>query len=467
MRKLLIGALVLAAVPVALADDRGGAATDPKIAFDRFKLPNGLEVILSPDPSVPLVAVNVWYHVGSGNEVTGRTGFAHLFEHMMFQGTQHTGDDQHFKILRKIGSEQINGTTNADRTNYFEVVPGNQLETALWLESERMGYLLDNLTKASLDNQIDVVRNERLQNYDNRPYGKAGFAESEALYPEGHPYRHLTIGKHEDLVKASVDDVKSFFKTWYVPSNATIAIVGDFDPAVTKQLVTKWFGGFPTSPQPHVVPVAAPVVAAAEVTVHDDFAKLRQLRFAWHSPARYAPGDAELDIAANALDAEGPGRLYQALVYDRQLAQSVRAGQDGSSFSGIFGITVDLKPDADLAEIKKIVLDTVAQITRDALTPKELARVVAGREARAIYQLETPFGRSQTLQQYDHYVGDPDKITWDLDRFRHATPDAIRATIAKYLSPDHVITVITIPEGHPHEDNGNGPPRHHRGGGKP
>ncbi len=454
--RLVLCAALLATAPIALADDRG----DPKIAFDRFKLPNGLEVILSPDPSVPLVAVNVWYHVGSGFEVTGRTGFAHLFEHMMFQGTPHTGEDAHFRVLRKIGSEQINGTTNTDRTNYFEVVPSNQLETALWLESERMGYLLENLTKPSLDNQIQVVRNERRQSYDNRAYGKALFAEYEALYPEGHPYRHLTIGKHEDIEQASLADVKGFFKTWYVPANATIALVGDFDPAVVKPLIAKWFAGFPTSTKPKVVPITAPVVASAEVTVHDDFAKLRQIIFAWHSPARYAPGDAELDIVGNALDAEGPGRLYKALIYDRPLAQSVRGGQDGNSFSGVFEITVTLRPEADLQEVKKIVLDTVAQITHDNLAPNELARVVASREARAIYQLESPFGRSQVLQQYNHYLGDPDRITWDLDRFRKATPEAIRATVAKYLTPDHVITVITIPEAHEGE-------HHHRKGGAP
>src|SRR6185312_6585768 len=213
-----------------------------------------------PDQSVPLVAVNVWYHVGSGDEVPGRSGFAHLFEHMMFQGSKNTGADAHFKILRQIGASNVNGTTNTDRTNYFEVVPSNQLETALWLESDRMGHLLDVLDKKELENQIDVVRNERRQSYDNRPYTRALFALYAALFPEGHPYRYLTIGKHEDLVAASVDDVKNFFRTWYVPANATLTITGDFELADAKKDVEKWFGSFPVSQKPAVVKIPTPVV---------------------------------------------------------------------------------------------------------------------------------------------------------------------------------------------------------------
>jgi zinc protease len=233
-RPLLLAAA--AAALCALPAPVPAAPGDPKLAFERYTLPNGLEVILSPDRRVPIVAVNLWYHVGSGHEVYGRSGFAHLFEHMEFQGSKNVGSDRHFEVLRKIGGESVNGTTNPDRTNYFEVVPSNQLEAALWLESDRMGYLLDpsTFTKQSLDNQIDVVRNERRQRYDNVPYGKALFAQYTALYPEGHPYRYLTIGKHEDLTAASIDDVKGFFRTWYVPANATLTLVGDFDaPAAT------------------------------------------------------------------------------------------------------------------------------------------------------------------------------------------------------------------------------------------
>jgi len=445
--RALIGAAVIAVgalTPPVLA---AGAAEDPKIPFERYKLPNGLEIILAPDPSVPLVAVNVWYHVGSGDEVFGRSGFAHLFEHMMFQGSKNVGADKHFEILKKIGSEEINGTTNTDRTNYFEVVPSNQIEAALWLESDRMSHLLDILDEAQLKNQILVVRNERRQSYENRPYTKALFKLHETLYPEGHPYRYLTIGKAEDLDAATVDDVKSFFRTWYVPANATIAISGDFEPATAKKLVDKWFGTFPASQKPAVVAIPAPPVAAQEITITDDkLAKLPEITFAWDSPANFGDGDAELDFVANALAANGPGRLYKALVYDKQLAQNVRASQGGAQFSGTFEITVTLKSDAagKLDEVKKIVADEVARVRSEPLADREIMRVVAAEEARAIRGLETVFGRSQVLQQYNHFLGDPDKIAFDLDRYRKTTPEKIRAAAKRWLDPAHEITVITL-----------------------
>ena len=433
------------ASPANPAPNAASSNADPKIAFERYRLPNGLEVIIAPDPSVPIVAVNIWYHVGSGYEVPGRSGFAHLFEHMVFQGSKHVGDDKHFDILKKSGAESVNGTTSPDRTNYFEVVPSNQLETALWLESDRMGFLLEKLTKQSLDDQIEVVRNERRQNYDNRPYGKALFALYAALYPEGHPYRYLTIGRHEDLATASVDDVKAFFKTWYVPANATLTLVGDVEIPRAKELVQKWFGSFPKSDKPAVVSVPPPVIRSHEVTVEDEFAKLRQLIFAWHSPATFGAGDAELMIAANALMREGPGRLYKALVYDRQLAQSVTAFQDGNTFSGVFQITVTLRNEAQLAEVKEIVAAEVARLTRENLTEQEIGRFRASAEAGAIRGLESVLGRAQTLQRYNHYLGDPDRISWDLDRFRNTSAPAIRAVAAQYLVPDRMVTILTNP----------------------
>ncbi len=456
--KLLVAATLLAASAavadqVAMLRPNVPVVADPKIEFVKYTLPNGLEVILSSDKSVPLVAVNLWYHVGSGNENYGKSGFAHLFEHMLFQGSKHVGVDNHFDILKKIGADGVNGTTNPDRTNYFEIVPSNQLETALWLESDRMGYTLDppasvqdpaNHFKTSLDNQIDVVRNERRQRYDNVPYGKARFATYEGLYPEGHPYRYLTIGKHEDLTSASTEDVKNFFKTWYVPANATLALVGDFDIEEGKKLVEKWFGKFPKSVRPKAVSAPVPSIKSKEVSVDDEFAKLRQVQFHWHSPANYAEGDAELDIVANALTREGPGRLYKALVYSNK-AQSAFASQYGSGFSGIFSITVTLKSDSNLDEVKKIVMDEVTKLAQQPLDAKEISRVIVANESFAIRGLETPMGRAQVLQQYNHYLGDPDRITWDLDRYRNTNAEKIRATAAKYLRTDNVLTVITNP----------------------
>ena len=446
----------LISVAVALACAAAPAyADDPKIAFEKYKLANGLEVILAPDNRVPLVAVNVWYHVGSGNETPGKSGFAHLFEHMMFQGSKNVClafkanemCDKHFEVLRKIGSNEVNGTTNPDRTNYFETVPSNSLEVALWLESDRMAHLLPILDKTALDNQIDVVRNERRQNYDNVPYRKALFALYAAMYPEGHPYRYLTIGKHEDLTSASVDDVKNFFKTWYVPANATLTIVGDFDTAAAKQLVEKWFGPFPASQKPVSVKVPMPAQMPTTVTVEDSFAKLRQITYAWHTPGFYADGDAELDIAANALGADGRGRLYKTLVYDKQLAQSVSASQSSTGFSSLFTITVTLRSGADFEQANKIVMDEIARVAKENLSDKEIQRFVARTEANVIYGLESLNGRANDLQAYNHFLGDPDRITWDLDRYRKTTADKIRAAFAKFIVPNKAVMIITNPAG--------------------
>ena len=443
MRPFLATAALVAAI------SSPAFADDPKLEFEKYKLPNGLEVILSRDNTVPLVAVNVWYHVGSGDEVVGRSGFAHLFEHMMFQGCQNVGSDKHFEILRQIGASEVNGTTNPDRTNYYEVVPSNYLETALWLESDRMGHMLGLLDRKALDNQIDVVRNERRQNYDNRPYRKALFAIYAALYPEGHPYRYLTIGKHEDLTAASVDDVKNFFKTWYVPSNATVAIVGDIDIAATKKLVDKWFASFPSSTRPTEKKVPAPAAKPTTVAVEDSFAKQRQATFVWHSPANFADGDAELSIAADALAGEGYGRLYKQLVLGKQLATSVSASQDGSTFSGTFDITVTLRSEASMDDVKKIVMAEVAKLAAENLTDREIKRVVADAEASSIYRLQNLNARANALQGYNHYLGDPGKLTWDLDRYRNAKADKIRTTFAKYVVPGNVVTVITNPASAP------------------
>jgi predicted Zn-dependent peptidase len=269
------------------------------------------------------------------------------------------------------------------------------------------------------------------------------------LYPLGHPYRYLTIGKHEDLLAASVDDVKGFFKTWYVPANATIAIVGDIDLAATKKLVAKYFASFPTSTKPSVVAIPAPAITgsrAQTTTVEDPFAKQQRIQFAWHTPAAYKDGDAELEVLASALDIEGPGRLYKTLVYDKQLATAVSAGQDQRQFSSIFRISVTLRTGADLEEVKKLVAEELARVTRDPISDKELARAIAREEASMIYGLETPIARAQQLQSYNHFVGDPDKITWDLDRYRHTTTAKIRDVAAKYLRPDAMVTTITMPK---------------------
>ena len=346
-----------AGLAIAMISVPASAKTDvPEIPFERYKLDNGLEVILHSDRRVPLVAVDVWYHVGSGDETPGKSGFAHLFEHMMFQGAKHIGKDVHFDVLRKVGASSVNGTTNKDRTNYFEVVPSHEIETALWLESDRMGYLLDLLDKESLKNQIDVVRNERRQRYDNVPFGKDRFAVAAALYPEQHPYRYLTIGRHEDIENADIDDVRAFFRKWYVPSNATITLSGDFEMEDGKKLVEKWFGAFPKLPKPDHKEPAAPTLAKTERTeIEDSLARYTRLHYVWPSPAKIGPGDAELSILASVLASTGWGRLHRKLVIEQQSAQRVSVYQRGSGFSGEFHVVVDVKPDHAPSSVETVM----------------------------------------------------------------------------------------------------------------
>jgi predicted Zn-dependent peptidase len=421
-------------------------ADDPNIAFERYKLENGMEVILHPDNSVPLVAVNVWYHVGSGDESHGKSGFAHLFEHMLFQGSKNVGEDKHFAILKEIGATGVNGTTNFDRTNYFEVVPSHQVEVGLWLESDRMGYLLPLVTKKSLDNQIEVVRNERRQRVDNVPYGETQMKMFEMLYPEGHPYRYVVIGKHEDLAGAKLEDVKSFYSKWYAPANATLVLAGDFDVAEAKKLVEKWFGSFPASTKPERRPPETPVLSAtSRIEITDDLAKLRRVDYLWHTPAFYAPGDAELDIAGDALARTGTGRLYKILVHEKQLAQSVAAYQSSREYSSHFGISVTLRSGADQAEVEKIVEAELERLRREPVTQRELDRAVVNFESGVVWSLESLNARADLLQRYNHYLGDPNGITRDLDRYRDSSPEAVQKTIARYLGKDNRVEIVTVP----------------------
>ena len=421
------------------------AADDPKIPFERYKLENGLEVILHQDRAVPLVAVNVWYHVGSGDETPGKSGFAHLFEHMLFQGSKHVGEDKHFEVLLNIGASGVNGTTNSDRTNYFEVVPSHQIETALWLESDRMGYMLPLLNEKSLRNQIEVVRNERRQNYDNVPYGKTRFATNLALYPEGHPYRYLTIGRHEDLDSSTLDDVIAFYKQWYAPANATLVVAGDFEIATAKTLIEKWFGGFPKTVQAEHVAPPTPQVKKSRVVVDDEFAKLRRIDYVWHTPGFYRPGDAEFDILSFVLGAEGTGRLYKILVHDKQLAQNVAVYQASAQFSSTFAVMVTAKSDADLATIEKIVAEEMEKVRTQPITAEEFARAVTNLEASFIWRLESLMARANTLQQYNHFLGNPDAITEDLDRYRNTTPEKIQRFASEFLGEDKRVEILTQP----------------------
>jgi zinc protease len=398
---------------------------------------------------VPLVAANVWYHVGSGDETPGKSGFAHLFEHMMFQGAKHIGKDVHFNILQEIGGTSVNGTTNADRTNYFEVVPSHRIETALWLESDRMGYLLDLLDETSLKNQQEVVRNERRQRYDNVPYGKDRFAVAEALYPEGHPYRYLTIGRHEDLETANIEDVKSFFKQWYVPSNATLTLAGDFQIDAAKQLVQKWFGAFPKIAKPTHSKVQQPVLTAnVRKEIDDPFARLYRVHYAWHTPPMFSDADFDLDVVSQVLGAFGWGRLHRALVLDEKSARSVNVYNQAQTHSSIFHIVVDLKPGQDPAKAEQIIARELSRLQKEPISAAELQRVLIGTESSFVWGLEDLMGRAERLQSFNHYTGDPGYAETYLQRLRAVTPARVQATATDLLGKPRA-EILTRPAAGP------------------
>ncbi|MFV8752111.1 M16 family metallopeptidase [Nannocystaceae bacterium ST9] len=441
--------LLAPAMVTAGSGSQAGAETqaDAEIAieYERYTLDNGLEVILHRDPSTPLVAVNIWYHVGSGDEVPGKSGFAHLFEHMMFQGAKHIGEDVHFDILREIGGTDVNGTTNPDRTNYYETVPSHELETALWLESDRMGYLLDLLNDKSLANQIDVVRNERRQRYDNVAYGLERFAIAKALYPEGHPYRYLTIGKHEDLESASLDDVKAFFQKWYVPSNATLLLAGDFEVDEAKAMIDKWFASFPKLAKPEHVDVPAPKLDRTHhEEIDDSFARLRRIHWVWHSPELLGADDLELQVVGDALGAEGWGRLSKRLVEQEKIAQSVWVYQSGSTHSGTFDMVVTLTPGNEDDKQKRAELAMQEELDRflaEGPSDAELARHVIGVESSFVWGLEELGGRANQLQYFNHMVGDPGYASEYLRRLRAITPSAVKQAANAYLKAPRVEVV--------------------------
>ena len=437
--------MALLAANVAHAQAPEGGADIPKLEYEKYTLDNGLEVILHQDRSVPLVAVSVWYHVGSGDEVPGRSGFAHLFEHMMFQGSKHTGEDVHFSTLQNIGASSINGTTNKDRTNYFEVGPSNQLETALWLESDRMGYMLDLLTQKSFDNQRDVVRNERRQRYDNVPFGKERFAVAEALYPDDHPYRYLTIGRHEDLEAATLDDVRDFFTTWYVPSNATITIGGDFEVEDAKAAVAKWFGSFPRIEPPKRVEAPMPKLdKTVRRTINDPLAKLSRVHYVWPSPPYLKARDLDLDVISTALGASGWGSLHRKLIIEEQLAQSLSVAQYSSGYSSEFHIIVTTPPNADLKKIETIIQAELDRVTSEPLDQEVIARSVNVMESNYIWRLEALLSRVEQLQSFNHHTDNPGYLPTYLKERRGRTAQQIMETAKAILSAPRV-EVITLP----------------------
>jgi zinc protease len=418
------------------------------IPFTKHTLANGLDVLLHEDRACPIVAVNLWYHVGSKNEVPGRTGFAHLFEHLMFEGSQHH-DKGYFPPLQGAGGS-LNGSTNADRTNYWEVVPSNALELALWMESDRMGYLLPALTQAKFSNQRDVVLNERRQNYENRPYGLAPMAMLAALFPPDHPYHWTTIGEIADLNAAQLEDVRAFFSTYYHPGNASLSIAGDIDAEEALSLARAYFEDLASGPD--VAPVRPPAVelVADRRLVLEDRVELPRLYIAWLTPAMFADGDADLDLAADILANGKTSRLYRRLVYDERIATDVSAAQNSREVAGFFQVAATAAPGHTLEELERAIVEEVVRLADEGPTDDEIERGKVQAEAQFMFRLQTVGGfggKGDQLNAYNTFIGDPDFFTRDLVRYQQVTASSLRAAVAGDLPGGHRVTLSIVPRG--------------------
>ena len=438
-----------AAVLFLLALAAPAAAQPPKIElpYTQFTLPNGLRVILHEDHTVPMVSVNMWYHVGSGRELPKRTGFAHLFEHLMFMGSGHVKPGEFDEWLEAAGGDN-NGSTENDRTNYWINVPANSLELALFLESDRMGYLLDTMTPKTVDAQRDVVKNERRQSVENQPYGVAQVVLGEMLYPEGHPYHWPVIGYMEDLTAASYEDTVAFFRKYYAPSNASLVVAGDLDTANARRLVEKWFGDVKPGPAPE--PMSIPGVALHAVTKKTitDRVQLPRLYLAWLTPRHFEPGDAALDMVSSVLAGGKNSRLYKRLVYDMQIAQDVSAFQASQALSSSFQIVATPRPGHTVAELQNVIDEELQKLQREAPTAHELERSVNQIEASFYDRMERVGGfggKADQLNAYYTMTGDPDWFNEDLARYRALSVRDVTAAAAEFLPLGKRVELIVEP----------------------
>jgi len=443
---LVIGlALALpSAPPLADAPAPAPVIATPKLEAKKTTLANGLEVILDEDHRTPIVTVNIWYHVGSKDEAERRNGFAHLFEHVMFQGSKHVPEDTYFRFLEQAGATSINGTTNTDRTNYFETVPANQLELALWLESDRMGFLLDHADEKTFASQRDVVKNERRQNYENAAYGLVGQYIREELFPKDHPYHRLTIGNPADLDAATIEDVRAFFRKNYVPNNATLVLSGDFEPKKALALVEKYFGPIPRGqdvPRKKPAPVPHPREARIEVEAG---VELPRVYVSWSTPPLFSPGDAELDLVSHVLSGGKTSRLYKRLVYDLQIAQSVSASQMSMELASVFEIVATAKPGHTAEELLKVIDEELAKLRTNGIDGGELSRAKTSILASSVFEIERSSARANRLNSYNHYVGDPSWLEKDMARTTTATPESVANVARTWLKEkDRVVTLVT------------------------
>ncbi len=443
---------------VALLHAGQSLAAAPSIPSEELRLSNGLQVILHRDASLPLVAVNVWYHVGPANEPSGRSGFAHLFEHLMFEGSLHVGE-RFDELLEAAGATNSNGTTSWDRTNYFQTVPREYLELVLWIESDRMGFLLDAIDKEALDTQREVVLNERRQTYENSPYGPSTLALLDTLFPDGHPYHGAIIGSTADLRAATLDHVRGFYEEYYAPSNATLVLAGDFDPEVARRWVAQYFGDLRDRPRPPALSaVTVPALAGAQRVTVEEPVQLSQVAFGWACPPAYSKADPALQVATELLATGRTSRLYRELVVEARVATDVSAWFDANALASVAVVSATAAEGIPPARVEQALAASLARLGQEGPSAIEVARA----KRRLLLELNEDLqrldgpggesGRAGLLQRFNHYLGRPNAITEWHARLDSVTSADVQAVVAELLGPQRRATVVTIPK----QGNDNG-----------
>lgn len=414
------------------------------IPNEKYKLSNGLEVILFQNNLLPVVAVNLWYKVGSANEVKGKTGLAHLFEHMMFQGSKNVPKEMHFKYIQEAGGS-LNASTSFDRTNYFEKLPANELELALWLESDRMGFLLEALDQSKLDNQKSVVLNERLERYDNQPYGLAWEKIISRLYDEAHPYNWPTIGYYTDIENYTIQDVRSFFQRYYSPANATIVVAGNIHLDKTRILIEKYFGELKNNGAMYALTPKVQHLDETQFLVWKDKVKLERIYLAWHTQQAFSQDDAALDILADLLTGSKNARLTRRLIYDLEIAQDVNAIQYSGKYGGHFMVVATAKPGKSLDELNDVIHNEITSLATELVSSEELQRSKNIIKSNFIFSLQNVDTIADLLNLYNYYLEEPNSFNYDLNRYNNVSSNDLRNVIVNYLQKNHLDLRI-VPE---------------------
>ncbi len=407
------------------------------IKYEKYKLPNGLEVILHKNSGTSLVAVNLWYKVGSANDSKGKTGIAHLFEHMMFQGSQNIPKEMHFRYIQEAGGT-LNGSTSIDRTNYYEKLPSNFLEMALWLESDRMGYLLPSLDQEKLNNQKDVVQNERLERYDNQPYGLSWELLVTNLYNKNHPYHWPTIGFLNDIPTYTLNDVTGFFKKYYTPNNASLTIAGNIDIDNTKDLIEKYFGEIKKGEKVSELKFKTTSLKENIVITHKDKIQLERLYLAWHSDKLYGEDDAALDILSDILSGSKNSRLHKSLVFDKEIAQDVTSFQFSGKYAGHYIIIATAKPGVSLDKLKTEIILEINRIISNGITKRELQKAKNSIKSSFVFSLQKLDILADQLNLYNFHLNEPNSFNYDLNRYNVIGESSVIESTEKYLTKPHL-----------------------------